>query len=399
MDGALSRQEANRAIRVPFVVPDVKPYKAETVASLGSMAAGGISTLGAKTPLMKGIFATPGAFFLGANVRGRGHQMRITNRILNNPRAWDRQVGVPEKLGAEKLAGAQEVLRGLQAFARHPLSSSNRGVFRAVSAAGGNPSANATRNIAEDVARLRRRFQTPDPHSVTRGFDRGTVDDLARKTLQQQLRRTQPMKAIIPGIDPRAFRKAASLDSILARLPEQLGGRAVPKDPENLREVLELVLPKLRKDLAPILSKAAVLPLGIGAVFAMDQAYKGGRRMQNRAAEGSRFSKAMGDLRPGDFGSADFEERFGENPQEMLAGMREQFRVLNQVAPAVASNPVVAREFMRRMMLDPNYKVPPEQYLRTFGEAVSLENALQSAQPSLFEGIGSTVGTVIKGGS
>ena len=79
--------------------------------------------------------------------------------------------------------------------------------------------------------------------------------------------------------------------------------------------------------------------------------------------------------------------------------VREQFKVLNQVAPTVAKNPVVAREFMRRMMLDPNYKVPPEQYLRTYGEAVALENALQNAQPSLFDGIGSTVGTVIKGGS
>jgi hypothetical protein len=38
---------------------------------------------------------------------------------------------------------------------------------------------------------------------------------------------------------------------------------------------------------------------------------------------------------------------------------------------------------MKRLTLDPEYRQPPEEYLRQVQGAVQLENALQSAAPSL----------------
>lgn len=367
---------ARKALRVPNVVHDVEPYKAETAATLGSMAAGAIGSVGSGTGMLGGAFKAPGAMLLGVNLKGRKRQMGVTNQILNNPREWDAQVGVPTKLASP----GRRFLAAVGDMARFPLDAESRAVAKQVRAGGGKPWQNLAETRADRVGEWNKTYAGLDPYQV---------EDMAEQNLRNQM--THPTMEL-PAV------KVSSIEDILDRLPDSMRpGKKAVTEPETLEDILKLVMPKVRGSLAPLLAKAAVLPAGVASVFALDQAYKGGKKLHNRMSEGSRFQAAVGDLRPGDFGSPDFEDRLEEDPAGMMRGLREQFKVLNEQAPMVAKNPVVAREFMRRMMLDPNYRVPPEQYLRTFGEAVALENAMQSAQPSLFDGIGGTVGTVLKG--
>lgn len=100
---------------------------------------------------------------------------------------------------------------------------------------------------------------------------------------------------------------------------------------------------------------------------------------------------------PSQMGDPSFQYRYEQDPQGMNRALRESFGVLNRIAPNVAKDPTLAREYMKRITLDPEYRQPPEEYLRQVQGAVQLENALQSAQPSLFEGLGTAPGVLMKG--
>ena len=107
--------------------------------------------------------------------------------------------------------------------------------------------------------------------------------------------------------------------------------------------------------------------------------------MMGRAAESGRFNRAMQGFDPAQMGDPSFQYRYEQDPQGMNAALRESFGVLNRIAPSVAKDPTLAREYMKRLTLDPEYRQPPEEYLRQVQGAVQLENALQSAAPSLLE--------------
>ena len=150
---------------------------------------------------------------------------------------------------------------------------------------------------------------------------------------------------------------------------------------------------KLKK-MPPVLLAA---PAAVAGVAALDRGHRGLSRTMDRMAEQGRFDAAIGDFDPAQFGDPSFQHRYEESPDEMQGALREAFGVLNRVAPNVAKDPIIAREYMRRMVLDPELRQPPEEYLRQVTGAVQLENQIQNAAPSLFDSIGGMGAAVLKG--
>lgn len=152
----------------------------------------------------------------------------------------------------------------------------------------------------------------------------------------------------------------------------------------------------LARKLPALAVGAAALPLGVAAVAGLDRANRIASRAMNHAAESGRFDRAMQGFDPAQMGDPSFQYRYEQDPQGMNAALRESFGVLNRIAPSVAKDPTLAREYMKRLTLDPEYRQPPEEYLRQVQGAVQLENALQSAAPSLLE-FGTAPAALLKG--
>jgi hypothetical protein len=228
-----------------------------------------------------------------------------------------------------------------------------------------------------------------EPYFSARTADVGGLKDVnvrkvsSRVGLTGQKTSASPFQADIDEALTDLARKTAVDDAVRA---------ARPKVP-----LLEQVRRGLGKRVPSIAAGAAMLPLGVAAVVGLDRANRAASSAFQRAAESGRFNRAMRGFDPSQMGDPSFQYRYEQDPQGMMGALRESFGVLNRIAPNVAKDPTLAREYMKRLTLDPEYRQPPEEYLRQVQGAVQLENALQSAQPSLFEGLGTAPGLLLKG--
>lgn len=232
----------------------------------------------------------------------------------------------------------------------------------------------------------------PDPHAVQRAVE---------KSLQGEANKRAATAAVLEAFPPdpaptlqQMIDKAVEKDRV-SRLVDEAVEAARPALPEL--SFSARARQALGKKLPGIAAGAAMLPLGIAAVVGLDRANRAVSSVFQRAAETGRFNRAMQGFDPSQMGDPSFQYRYEQDPQGMNRALRESFGVLNRIAPNVAKDPTLAREYMKRITLDPEYRQPPEEYLRQVQGAVQLENALQSAQPSLFEGLGTAPGMLMKG--
>lgn len=269
------------------------------------------------------------------------------------------------------------------------------------------------------------------PHISARTADmaEGGLKDVKVRKVSRQLGLVRKHSSFLPdpylvqqavekGLQGEANKRAATAAVLEAFPPDppptlqQLIGAAVEEDRVKrlVQEGVEAARPAppelsfgararqaLGKKLPGIAAGAAMLPLGLAAVVGLDRANRAASTVFQRAAESGRFNRAMRGFDPSQMGDPSFQYRYEQDPQGMNQALRESFGVLNRIAPNVAKDPTLAREYMKRLTLDPEYRQPPEEYLRQVQGAVQLENALQSAQPSLFEGLGSAPGILMKG--
>lgn len=99
--------------------------------------------------------------------------------------------------------------------------------------------------------------------------------------------------------------------------------------------------------------------------------------------EGRRYEKAMDHVNLDAAAGLSYyspEER-ADLRREAEDKLRTRFSVLNQYAPNVARDPLLAAEFLSREAVRAQDVVSPEEYLRKVKDAVDLENAIQRSQP------------------
>lgn len=183
------------------------------------------------------------------------------------------------------------------------------------------------------------------------------------------------------------------LRSLAGKLPKSV--RNVPTAVQNFAE---MPIPGTTR----IPNKEGLDPLMMGAGLASgglllggaNLAYQAGSRAKNKVLENRRFDNMLEqiDLSPPEEGTQrvgahqDMAEALSADWDGTTERLRTGFKLLNEYAPSVAKNPALALEFSRRLALDPRGTIPPDEYVRQVTDLVRLENSLQSAQPSLWDG-------------
>lgn len=217
-----------------------------------------------------------------------------------------------------------------------------------------------------------------------------------------------PVPDVPPPVEERAARAFAQEGTFAdavggtrppgpAPVPPSLGhlpGMGAPRS--RLSDVMAAVNRRLvtPNGKLTVLGRAALLPLGVGGVFGLAHGYKTGVNAFDALREGQRYDAAMTNLDPAEFGDPTFQGHWEADPEGMRRAMRDSFSVLNKYAPRVAKDPVLAREYMKRLTMDPSARMAPEAYLNQIRGAIDLERAIQGSEPSLFTGLGNVTSLI-----